>query len=85
VEKFGSKVYDAMFKEMSEIIDMKTIRPVKLRSLTSRHRSKIIRSHTFFKTKFYPSGDFEKLKARFVAGGERQDSENQISSQTVST
>jgi hypothetical protein len=89
VKKFGSKAYDAMFKEMSQIIDMKTIRPVELRSLTSRQRSKIIRSHMFFKEKFYPNGDFEKLKARFVAGGDGQDrsmySENQISSQTVST
>jgi hypothetical protein len=74
---------------MSQIVDMKTIRPVELRSLKSHQRSKIIRSHMFFKEKFYPSGEFKKLKARSVAGGDGQDrlmySENQISSQTVST
>jgi hypothetical protein len=86
--KAAVKKYDAMFKEMSQI-DMKTIRPVELRSLISRQRSKIIISHMFFKEKFYPNGDFEKLKARYVAGGDEQDrsmcSENHVSSQTVST
>jgi hypothetical protein len=28
VKKFGSKAYEVMFKDMSQIIDMKTIRPV---------------------------------------------------------
>jgi hypothetical protein len=89
VKKFGSKAYEAILKEMSQIIDIKTIRSVELRSLTSRQRSKIIRSHMFFKEKFYPNGELEKLKARFVAGGDGQDRsmycENHISSQTVST
>jgi hypothetical protein len=43
----------------------------------------------FFKEKYLPTGVFEKLKARFVAGGDGQDrslySELQLSSKTVST
>jgi hypothetical protein len=43
----------------------------------------------FFKEKYLPTGVFEKLKARFVAGGDCQDrllySESQLSSKTVST
>jgi hypothetical protein len=52
-------------------------------------RRRIIRSHTFFKEKYLPTGVFEKLKARFMAGGDGQDrslySESQLSSKTVST
>jgi hypothetical protein len=43
----------------------------------------------FFKKHFYPNGDFDKLKARFVAGGDDEDrsvyAESEIAPQTVST
>jgi hypothetical protein len=43
----------------------------------------------FFKKKYLPTGVFEKLKPRFVAGGDGQEwslySESQPSSKTVST
>ena len=47
----------------------------------------IIRSQMFLKEKFLPSGVFEKLKARLVAGGDQQDKNlyEDLSSPTVST
>jgi len=35
-----------------------------------------------FKEKYYPNGEFEKLKARVVAGGDQQDRELYYTSQT---
>ena len=41
----------------------------------------------FLKEKFLPTGEFEKLKARLVAGGDQQDKNlyDDLSSATVST
>jgi hypothetical protein len=89
IKKFGSKAFEVMMKEMSQIIEKETIRPVTFNKIEPRLKKKIIRSHMFFKEKFHPNGDFDKLKARFVAGGDGQDrsvySESEITSQTVST
>jgi hypothetical protein len=85
----GNKALDAMTKEMAQILEKGTIRGICVKSLTPLERSKIIRSHMFFKEKYLPTGEFEKLKARFVAGGDMQDrslyTESQLSSKTVST
>ena len=50
-------------------------------------KSGIIRSQMFLKEKYLPTGAFEKLKARLVAGGNQQDKDlyDDISSPTVST
>ena len=47
--------------------------PVDVKSLTYEERERIIRSSMFLKDKFLASGEFEKLKARLVAGGDQQD------------
>jgi hypothetical protein len=74
---------------MSHIVEKKTIIRVKFNEIAPKLKKKIIRRHTFFKEKFYPNDDFDKLKARFVAGGDGQDrsvyAESEIASQTVST
>jgi hypothetical protein len=78
-----------MIKEMSQIIEKKTIKPVKVKEIHHNLKTKVIRSHMVFKEKFHPNGNFDKLKARFVAGGNGQDralyAESEIASQTVST
>ena len=57
-----------------------------LSSLNGTDRTRIIRSQMFLKEKFLPSGVFEKLKARLVAGGDQQDKNlfEDLSSPTVS-
>jgi hypothetical protein len=61
-------------------------RPISARSLTHQERKRIIRSSIFFKEKFLSTGEFEKLKARLMAGGHMQDrsvcSENETEAPT---
>ena len=57
------------------------------KTLTRKQLKAVIRSSIFLKEKYLPSGEFEKLKARLVAGGHMQDKSlyEDISSPTVST
>jgi hypothetical protein len=61
--------------------------PVHLRDQPVALRGTLIRSSLFFKEKYLSTGDFEKLKARLVAGGNMQDrslySDEEINSPTV--
>jgi hypothetical protein len=61
--------------------------PVDGKKLTAEERSRIIRSSMFLKEKYLASGEFEKLKARLVAGGDQQDKDmyDVLSAPTVST
>jgi hypothetical protein len=61
--------------------------PVDVRRLTPEQRGRIIRSSMFLKEKFLATGEFEKLKARLVAGGDQQDKNlyDDLSAPTVST
>lgn len=61
--------------------------PVDGKRLTAAEKSRVIRSSMFIKEKFLPTGQFEKLKARLVAGGDQQDKTlyDDLSVPTVST
>jgi hypothetical protein len=61
--------------------------PRDTRTLTRKQLKSVIRSSIFLKEKYLPSGEFEKLKARLVAGGNMQDKSlyEDISSPTVAT
>ena len=61
--------------------------PVHKRDLSHKQLKAVIRSSMFLKEKFLSTGEFEKLKARFVAGGHMQDSSmyEYLSSPTVAT
>jgi hypothetical protein len=89
IKAHGKEALAAMKKEIAQILEKETIKGVKFKDLTRPQRKRIIRSHMFFKEKYLPTGAFEKLKARFVAGGDGQDrtlySKSQLSSKTVST
>ena len=67
--------------------DKNMFTPQDPRKLTKAQLRKVIMSSMFLKEKFLSSGDFEKLKARLVAGGHQQDRESygDISSPTVAT
>ena len=83
----GAAAEIAIMKELSQMIDKKVWRPVRTSSLSGTDRSRIIRSQMFLKEKFLPTGQFEKLKARLVAGGDQQDKTlyEDLSSPTVSS
>ena len=77
----------AIKKELQQMIDKNVWEPVHRQDL--RHDAKILPSMMFMKEKTRPDGTFDKLKARIVAGGHRQDkfkySNEQISSPTAAT
>ena len=73
LKSFGTSAMDSLIKEVCQLLDKNAVKPVDLSSLSQAQVDGIIRSHVFYKEKFYPTGEFEKLKARLVAGGDGQD------------
>ena len=69
------------------MIDKKVWAPVAVNDLSGKEKHRIIRSSMFLKEKFLASGEFEKLKARLVAGGNQQDRDlyDDLSAPTVAT
>jgi hypothetical protein len=79
-----------MVKEIRSVaVEKGAIIPVNPRDLTYKDLKKVITSALFFKEKFSPTGEFQKLKARLVAGGHMQDrsvfEQSDISSPTINT
>ena len=83
----GAEAERVILKELSQMINKKVWTPVYMSALSSTEKGGIIRSQMFLKEKYLPSGHFEKLKARLVAGGNQQDKDlyDDLSSPTVST
>ena len=73
--------------ELQQMITRKVWTEVKPYSLTGIEHSRVIRSSMFLKEKFLPTGEFEKLKARLVAGGHMQNRDlyEDLSAPTVAT
>ena len=69
----GDAAVSVIKKELGQMIAKKVWSPVNLKGLTNDEKHRIIRSSMFLKEKFLASGEFEKLKARLVAGGDQQD------------
>ena len=67
---FKNRAIEAVNKEMKQMIDLKVFEPVMGRNVEPG--VDIIYSTIFFKEKFQADGLFDKLKARWVAGGDRQ-------------
>ena len=83
----GDEAERVIMKELQQMLTKKVWTPVDGRTLTADQRSRVIRSSMFLKEKFLPTGEFEKLKARLVAGGDQQDKSlyDDLSAPTVST
>ena len=73
--------------ELLQILEKGTWTPQAVPNLTRTQMGKIIRSSLFLKEKFSSTGEFEKLKARLVAGGNMQDRADydDVSSPTATT
>lgn len=90
VKQHGRAAIVSMLKEIKSIaVDKAGMIPVDPRSLSYDEVKRIIPSMLFLKEKFDPSGKFEKLKSRLVAGGHMQDRSeydvSETSSPTVAT
>ena len=83
----GKDAETVIKKELSQMIAKKLWTPVDIRRLSYDEKRRIIRSSMFLKEKFLASGEFEKLKARLVAGGDQQDKTlyDDLSAPTVGT
>ena len=88
-KKFGDLAVHSKMKELMQMKDLDVVYPVNFHSLTREQRRKIIRSHIIYQPKYDAhTGEFIKLKARFVADGSTQDKTvygDGVSSPTVST
>ena len=87
VAKFGKSALKSIAAECIQLINKKVFHPIDVGKLSTKDRRAIIRSTMFLKEKFLSNGDFEKLKARLVAGGDQQDKSlyEDLSSPTVNT
>ena len=70
---YGDDASESIKKELKQLIDKGVFKPVRKADLSPDERKRAIRSLMFLKEKFTPSGKFQKLKARLVADGSRQD------------
>jgi hypothetical protein len=73
IETWGNHAEKAIKSEISQMVKMGVFHGVHMNTLTSKDRSNSILCHMFLKEKRDADGVFEKLKARLVAGGDRQD------------
>jgi hypothetical protein len=64
---------DSIMKELKQILEKHVWEALNKSVLTKTQLKKAIRSSMFLKEKFTASGEFDKLKARLVAGGDMQD------------
>jgi hypothetical protein len=69
----GDSAKEVIMTELKQMIARRVWTPVNASSLTPTERSNIIRSSMFLREKYLPTGAFDKLKARLVAGGNQQD------------
>jgi hypothetical protein len=69
LNRFPGSAIQVMKKELLQLHEKPTWNAVHYSSLSYKQRKKLIRSHMFIEEKFLSSGEFEKLKARLVAGG----------------
>ena len=61
----------AIIEELTNIMRMKALHPVKVENITPRQwKTRVYPSHMFLKDKYLASGAFDRIKARLVAGGD---------------
>ena len=88
LNRLGKKAVSSMTKELLSLHNARWGKPVHIRDLSFKQKKKIIRSSMFLKEKYLSTGEFDKLKARLVAGGHMQQRDeyrkDDITSPTVS-
>ena len=60
---------DAIEAEIKQLMDIGAFHPIRVEQLSEQERKRIIPSHMFLKEKLLANGDFDRMKARLVAGG----------------
>lgn len=87
--EYNEAALDAIIAELRQMLSFPTFEAIDWRNLSKEQLKQRIPSKMFIKLKYLANGDFDKIKARLVAGGHRQDrslySEEQTSSPTAGT
>lgn len=73
IQDYGIYAFEALFREVHQLLRKDVFEPVHIESLTREQRLQIIRSKLFLALKFLANGDFQQIKGRLVAGGDMQD------------
>ena len=73
IDRFGDGAVEAILKELRAILEKEVFEFIDPGTLTRAQRRRLIRGFIFLKEKFLANGEFDKLKARLVAGGHMQD------------
>jgi hypothetical protein len=68
VSQFGKNAENSMTEKFTQLYYKGYFSRVDVRALSYKQRKAIIRSHMFLKEKYLSTGEFEKIKARLVAG-----------------
>jgi hypothetical protein len=68
-EKKRTESQKAIEAEIKQLMDIKAFLPTKWETINEQTRKKIIPSHMFLKEKLLANGEFDRMKARLVAGG----------------
>ena len=88
LNRLGKQAVKSITKELLGLHNARWGRPTRMRDLTFKQQKKIIRSFMFLKEKYLSTGEFDKFKARLVAGGHMQQRDEyrkeDITSPTVS-
>jgi hypothetical protein len=69
MKKWGNAAQDAVAAEIKSMLEKGVFIPANPRRITKR----LIRSFIFLKEKYDANGNFDRIKARLVAGGNEQD------------
>jgi alpha-acetolactate decarboxylase len=87
LETDATRPYLVIMAELKQTLDKRVCHGVHTQDFSKKQRSAINRNSMFLKDKYLASGAFERLKARLVAEGNRQDKRlnEELSSQTVAT
>jgi hypothetical protein len=70
---YGDAAIAVINQELQQMLDKQVWTPVSARDLSIEQHRALMRSSMFLKAKHLPSGAFDKLKVRHVAGGNQQD------------
>ena len=83
----GKYAESVIEKKLGQMLTKKVWTPVNVKLLSYEEKGRIIRSSMFLKEKFLARREFDKLKARLVAGGDQQDKSlyDDLSAPTVGT
>ncbi len=87
MDTYGDLAQKTLDEEVANMERYGAFEPFHYRDLSNTQKTQLLRTSSFIKEKFLSTGKFDKLRARLVMGGDRQDRSMfpDLSSPTIST